>query len=57
MQQSCTYGSVRGAPGNRLSYRDKARLRGAARGEGAPASDEPGFGAEPRPFKMLKGQR
>ena len=23
MQQSCTYGSVRGAPGNRRSYRDK----------------------------------
>ena len=50
MQQSCTYGSVRGAPGNRLSYRDKARLRGAARGRG-PASDEPGFGAEPRPLR------
>lgn len=24
MQQSCTYGSVRGAPGNRRPYRDKA---------------------------------
>jgi hypothetical protein len=23
MQQSCTYGSVRGAPGNRRPYRDK----------------------------------
>ena len=23
MQQSCTYGSVRGASGNRRSYRDK----------------------------------
>jgi hypothetical protein len=23
MQQYCTYGSVRGAPGNRRSYRDK----------------------------------
>jgi hypothetical protein len=25
MQQSCTYGSVRGASGNRCPYRDKAR--------------------------------
>ena len=27
MQQFCTYGSVRGAPGNRCPYRDKTRLR------------------------------
>jgi hypothetical protein len=29
MQQFCTYGSVRGAPGNRCPYRDNhnARLR------------------------------
>ncbi len=26
MQQSCTYGSVRGALGNRRPYRDKTRL-------------------------------
>jgi hypothetical protein len=26
MQQSCTYGSVRGAPGNRRSYRDKTAV-------------------------------
>ena len=26
MQQSCTYGSVRGASGNRRPYRDKAPL-------------------------------
>jgi hypothetical protein len=24
MQQSCTYGSVRGAPGNRRPYRDNS---------------------------------
>ena len=28
MQQSCTYGSVRGAPGNRRPYRDKSDKRG-----------------------------
>jgi hypothetical protein len=26
MQQSCTYGSVRGASGNRRPYRDKIHL-------------------------------
>jgi hypothetical protein len=28
MQQFCTYGSVRGAPGNRRPYRDKTEIRG-----------------------------
>lgn len=37
MQQSCTYGSVRGVPGNRRSYRDNPdinfqRIRIARRG-------------------------
>jgi hypothetical protein len=27
MQQSCTYGSVRGASGNRRPYRDKTRSK------------------------------
>ena len=26
MQQSCTYGSVRGALGNRRPYRDRSRI-------------------------------
>jgi hypothetical protein len=31
MQQSCTYGSVRGASGNRRPYRDKTPILSGAR--------------------------
>jgi hypothetical protein len=41
MQQFCTYGSVRGASGNRCPYRDKAHSR--ARMKRSVCTDEQGL--------------
>jgi len=45
MQQSCTYGSVRGASGNRRPYRDKRGL----------AADEPLMVGKPATLNDEKG--